>query len=276
MGNWNCQWNARINLSINFHSIAGDERQEIYGIIGLGSATKELFMKVQTIGKFGLYCLGAAILCAGILFAEDTATLRLNESAIVMKEIMAIPAKAIPQELLDGSQCIVIVPGMKKAAFIIGAKYGKGFMLCRQESGIGWSAPAAIRVEGGSFGFQIGGSETDVVMLVMNKGGIDKLLSSKFTLGADASVAGGPVGRTASANTDAQMHAEILSYSRARGLFAGVALDGATLRPDEATNKELYGSEITNREIIKGMQPKNPEAGANLTKTINEFSPKNK
>jgi SH3 domain-containing YSC84-like protein 1 len=193
-----------------------------------------------------------------------------------MKEIMGIPGKAIPQELLESSQCVVIVPGMKKAAFIIGAKYGKGFFLCRKESGTGWSAPAAIMVEGGSFGFQIGGSETDVVMLVMNKGGVDKLLSSKFTLGADASVAAGPVGRTASANTDVQLHAEILSYSRARGLFAGLALDGATLRPDEGTNKELYGSEVTNREIIAGTKTRKSSAGSYLTETMNRFSIRNK
>jgi len=232
-------------------------------------------MKLQKLRRLGLY-VGAGVLSAGILFAGESATSRLNDSTIVMKEIMAIPAKAIPRELLENSQCIVIVPGMKKAAFIVGAKYGKGFLLCRQESGTGWSAPAAIMVEGGSFGFQIGGSETDVVMLVMNKGGVDKLLSSKFTLGADASVAAGPVGRTASADTDVQLHAEILSYSRARGLFAGVALDGATLRPDKDTNKELYGSEVTNREIVTGTKTRRSAAGAELTETMNGFSIRNK
>lgn len=232
-------------------------------------------MKLQKLRRLGLYA-GAGVLSAGMVFAGQSASSRLKESALVMKEIMAIPGKAIPQELLQSSQCVVIVPGMKKAAFIIGAKYGKGFMLCRQASGTGWSAPAAIMVEGGSFGFQIGGSETDVVMLVMNKGGVDKLLSSKFTLGADASVAAGPVGRTASANTDVQMHAEILSYSRARGLFAGIALDGATLRPDEGTNKELYGREVTNREIVTGTKTKKSAAGANLTATMNSVSIQNK
>jgi SH3 domain-containing YSC84-like protein 1 len=232
-------------------------------------------MKLRKLRKLGLYA-GAGVLSAGMLFAGQSASSRLKESALVMKQIMGIPGKAIPQELLQSSQCVVIVPGMKKAAFIIGAKYGKGFLLCRQASGTGWSAPAAIMVEGGSFGFQIGGSETDVVMLVMNKGGVDKLLSGKFTLGADASVAAGPVGRTASADTDVQMHAEILSYSRARGLFAGVALDGATLRPDEGTNKELYGSEITNREIVTGTKTRRSAAGANLTATMNSFSIQNK
>jgi len=211
-----------------------------------------------------------------MLFAKDDSNERLKAADRVMKEIMATPDQSIPQELLQSSQCIVIVPGMKKAAFIIGAKYGKGFFLCRQDSGIGWSAPAAIMVEGGSFGFQIGGSETDVVMLVMNTGGRDKLLSSKFTLGADASVAAGPVGRTATAKTDLQLHAEMLAYSRSRGLFAGIALDGATLRPDEDTNKEMYGSEITNKEIVTGTKTRKSAAGSKLTATMNKFSLKNK
>src|SRR6267154_821821 len=169
----------------------------------------------------------------GLLFAASDAPKRLDAAADVVTEIMASPDNGIPQDLLDKSECIVIVPGLKKGAFIIGAKYGKGFLSCRKTSGVGWSAPASIRVEGGSVGFQIGGSETDVVLLVMNQGGVKKLLSSKFTIGADASAAAGPVGRTSSAATDAQMHAEILTYSRARGLFAGVSLEGATLRPDD-------------------------------------------
>ena len=207
-----------------------------------------------------------------MLFAGENAASRLEESANVMKEIMETPDNAIPQELLQSCQCIVIVPGMKKAAFIIGAKYGKGFLLCRKDSGTGWSAPAAIMVEGGSFGFQLGGSSTDVVMLVMNSGGVDKLLSSKFTLGGDASVAAGPVGRTASAKTDLQLDAEILSYSRSRGLFAGVALNGATLRPDKDTNTELYGDKVTNRQIVTGTKTRESEAGTNLTMAMNKYS----
>jgi len=226
--------------------------------------------------RLGLMCIAAGLMSTGMLLAEDDAAERLRESVVVMKEVMATPDKAIPQDLLENSECIVIVPGMKKAAFIIGAKYGKGFLLCRKASGVGWSAPAAIMVEGGSFGFQIGGSETDVVMLVMNKAGVEKLLSSKFTLGADASVAAGPVGRTSSANTDLKMRAEILSYSRARGLFAGLALDGATLRPDEGTNKDLYGSAVTNREIVTGTKIKTTAAGNDLTLTLNKYSPRNK
>jgi len=226
--------------------------------------------------RLGFMCIAAGLMSTGMLFAEDDAAERLRESVVVMKEVMATPDKAIPQDLLENSECIVIVPGMKKAAFIIGAKYGKGFLLCRKASGVGWSAPAAIMVEGGSFGFQIGGSETDVVMLVMNKAGVEKLLSSKFTLGADASVAAGPVGRTSSANTDLKMRAEILSYSRARGLFAGLALDGATLRPDEGTNKDLYGSAVTNREIVTGTKIKTTAAGNDLTLALNKYSPRNK
>jgi len=233
-------------------------------------------MMLQKLRKLGLWCIGAGVLSTGMLFAEESAAERLRESAIVMQEIMATPDKAIPQELLQSSQCVVIVPGMKKAAFIIGAKYGKGFILCRKASGIGWSAPAAIMVEGGSVGFQIGGSETDVVMLVMNKGGVDKLLSSKFTLGGDASVAAGPVGRSATAQTDIQMRAEILSYSRSRGLFAGIALNGATLRPDEGTNKDLYGSEVTNREIVMGAETRKSVAGTTLTADMDKFSLRNK
>jgi lipid-binding SYLF domain-containing protein len=169
----------------------------------------------------------------------------------------------------------VIVPEMKRAAFIVGGNYGRGFMMCRLASGTGWSAPAGIKMEGGSFGFQIGGSETDVIMLVMNQGGVDKLLSSKFTLGADASVAAGPVGRTSSADTDLQLHAEILSYSRSRGLFAGISLDGSTLRPDEKSNTQLYGKDVTNREIVTGTKTGASESGSELTADMNRYSLRN-
>jgi len=204
------------------------------------------------------------------LFA-DTSADRLHESATVLKEIMSAPDRGIPQDLLDKATCVIIVPGVKKAAFIVGGKYGKGFMLCRNEDGKGWGPPASVRVEGGSVGFQIGGSETDVVMLLMDRSGKNSLLSSKFTLGADASVAGGPVGRTSSAETDAQMRAKILSYSRSRGVFAGIALNGATLRQDTDDNKELYGRPLTNREIINGhVNP--PAASAELISTLDKMS----
>jgi lipid-binding SYLF domain-containing protein len=166
---------------------------------------------------------------------------------------------------------VVLVPGLKKGAFIVGAKYGKGFLLCRKASGVGWSAPAAIRVEGGSVGFQIGGSETDVVMLVNGGSGPRKLMESKFTVGADASAVAGPVGRDSSAETDAQLHAEILTYSRSRGAFAGVSLEGATLRPDEDWNTELYGKPLTNKEIVMGDTP-SPAAAARLDSVLNKYS----
>jgi lipid-binding SYLF domain-containing protein len=154
--------------------------------------------------------------------------------------------------LLDKAKCVVVVPGMKKAGFIFGAKYGRGFAVCRRAGGSGWSAPAAMQVEGGSFGFQIGASETDVALLVMNDGGMKHLLSDKFTLGGEASVAAGPLGRDAAAETDAELNAEMLSYSRTRGLFAGLSLEGASLAPDPDTNRELYGHDATNREILTG------------------------
>lgn len=203
--------------------------------------------------------------------AAGDAAKRLDDSADMLTEIMSAPDKGIPQDLLQKAQCAVLVPGLKKGAFIVGAKYGKGFMLCRKPAGVGWSAPAAIRVEGGSFGFQIGGSETDVVMLVNSEPGAKKLLESKFTLGADASVAAGPVGRTSSAETDAQLHAEILTWSRSRGAFAGISLQGATLRPDEDWNKELYASPLTNKEIVLGGTPV-PPAAARLISVLDKYS----
>lgn len=187
---------------------------------------------------------------AGLLCAESDAPKRLQAAADAFKEVMGTPDKSIPQDLLSKAQCIMVVPGLKKGAFIIGAKYGKGFVSCRKKGGVGWSAPGSIRVEGGSFGFQIGGVETDVFMLVMNDKGMNRLLTTKFTLGGDASAAAGPVGRSTQAETDAAMTAEILTWSRAKGLFAGVSLSGATLRPDDDWNKELYGRNITNKEIL--------------------------
>jgi SH3 domain-containing YSC84-like protein 1 len=215
--------------------------------------------------------LGLVCLSVGALYGGESAATRLKTSAEVLTEIMAAPDKGIPDELLEKSQCIVIVPGIKKAAFIVGGEYGKGFIECRRASGKGWSAPAAVKVEGGSVGFQIGGSETDAIMLVMNKRGAEKLLTSKFTLGADASVAAGPVGRSASADTDVKMQAEILTYSRSRGVFAGVALDGATLRPDQESNDEMYGGHLTNEQIITG-ESKATAAGAELAADLNKYS----
>jgi len=177
---------------------------------------------------------------------------RLDASADTLHDLMRAADKGIPQDLIDKAKCVVVVPGMKKAGFIFGAKYGRGFAVCREHGGVGWSAPASMRVEGGSAGFQIGLSDTDVVLLVMNDGGMRHLLSDKFTLGGEATAAAGPVGRDAAAETDAMMHAEMLSYSRSHGLFAGISLEGATLRPDEEGNRELYGRDATNREILSG------------------------
>src|SRR5690349_16600662 len=215
--------------------------------------------------------LAATLAIVPLLAKNNESVKRLDESAAVFSEIMATPDKGIPQEMLENAHCIIIVPSLKTAAFLIGGKFGKGFLSCRNKSGAGWSAPGSVRIEGGSVGFQIGGSETDLIMLVMNERGADKLLSSKFTLGAEGSIAAGPVGRTATAQTDAQMHAEILSWSRTQGLFAGVALEGATLRQDLDDNAELYGSKIANREIVtSGMHA--PEEAARLMHLLSKYS----
>src|ERR1700750_1643778 len=196
-----------------------------------------------------VFLLGTVALTS-LLAKDNESAKRLNDAATVFSEVMSAPDKGIPQEMLEHAHCIVIVPDLKTAAFIVGGKYGKGVLSCRNKVGPGWSAPGTVRIEGGSVGFQIGGSSTDLIMLVMNERGADKLLSSKFTLGAEGSVAAGPVGRTATAQTDAQMHAEILSWSRSQGLFAGLALGGATLRQDLDDNAKLYGRRLENREIV--------------------------
>jgi lipid-binding SYLF domain-containing protein len=213
----------------------------------------------------GLFCL------APLMAMDSEPVKRLEEAAAVFSEIMETPDKGIPQDLLEKAHCIVIVPGLKKGAFIVGGKYGKGYLSCRKRSGAGWSAPGTIRVEGGSIGLQIGGSETDVILLVMNERGADRLLSSKFTLGGEGEVAAGPVGRSATAQTDAYMRAEILSWSRSRGVFAGISLTGATLRQDLDDNATLYGRKLENREIItKGVAP--PKAASRLLSLLNKYS----
>ena len=212
-----------------------------------------------------------ALAITPLLAANKDAVKRLDESAAVFSEVMGAPDKGIPQEMLENAHCIVIVPGMKTGAFLVGGKYGKGYLSCRNKSGHGWSAPGTVRIEGGSVGFQIGGSTTDLIMLVMNERGADKLLSSKFTLGAEGSVAAGPVGRTATAQTDAQMHAEILSWSRSQGLFAGLALEGATLRQDLDDNSALYGKKLENRDIVtNGVRA--PKSAARLLSLLNKYS----
>lgn len=214
--------------------------------------------------------LTAMLLWPAFGLLAETAQERLRDSAEVFHEIMATPDKGIPQDLLQKAACVVIVPSMKKGAFIVGAQYGKGFAICRREHA-GWGAPAAVRVEGGSFGFQIGGSSTDVVMLIMNEHGMRQLDRDKFTLGADASIAAGPVGRTAAAGTDVQMNAEILAWSRSKGLFAGIALNGATLRPDMDDNKELYGQRLNSKEILMTSMAV-PDAARPLIAELDKYS----
>jgi lipid-binding SYLF domain-containing protein len=195
---------------------------------------------------------------------------RLDASADTLIDMMRASDKGLPQDLLNKAKCVVVVPGMKKAGFIFAAKYGRGFAVCRRAGS--WSAPAAMRVEGGSVGFQIGASETDVVLLVMNDGGMKHLLSDKFTIGGEASAAAGPLGRNATAQTDAQLNAEMLSYSRSRGLFAGISLEGATLRPDAESNRELYGHDATNREILTG-DFKTPAVAGKFERALHRESP---
>jgi lipid-binding SYLF domain-containing protein len=217
--------------------------------------------------------IGAILAPSAAMAAKESneATERLDAAADVLTDMMNASDKGIPQDLIDKSRCAIIVPGLKKAAFIVGGKFGRGFALCRRSSGTGWTAPAAVRIEGGSLGFQIGASEQDVVLLVMNDGGMKRLLGDKFTIGAEATAAAGPVGRDASAQTDAVMRAEMLSYSRSRGLFAGISLQGATLRPDQETDRNLYGKETTNREILTS-DIKAPASAEKLESLLNKNS----
>jgi SH3 domain-containing YSC84-like protein 1 len=218
--------------------------------------------------------IAVSLLCGPLLAADEKTKTdeRLDDSASLFSEVMSTPDKSIPQDLLNKSYCIVLVPGLKKGAFVIGGKYGRGFSLCRAQ-GSGWGPPAAIRIEGGSFGLQIGVSSSDVVLLVMNERGMKKLTSSKFTIGADATAAAGPVGRNATAQTDALMTAEILSWSRSRGLFAGISLDGATLRNDLDENKVMYGQRWTSKEIL-GSGAKTPHGAGTLIAELNKYSPR--
>ena len=213
----------------------------------------------------------AVLVIAGPAHAE-TAAERLAESATVLREIMDAPDKGIPSDLLKRAQCVVIVPGLKKAGLIIGGKYGRGFLACRKPETQAWGAPAALRIEGGSFGLQIGASETDVIMLLMDPRSVQGILSSRFTLGGDADVAAGPVGRSTTAQTDATMRAKILSYSRSRGVFAGLALTGATIRQDLDENNEMYGRRWTTREIVEGGKVAAPRAASELIELLTTYS----
>jgi lipid-binding SYLF domain-containing protein len=201
---------------------------------------------------------------------------RLRESANVLQEILNVP-ESIPQDLLDRAECVVVVPSAKKLAFWFGGSYGRGAMVCRtgQDFTGPWGAPALYAMEGGSFGLQIGGSATDFVFLVMNQGGANSLLRSKVRLGADASVAAGPKGRTAAASTDAFLKAEILTYSRSQGLFAGIALEGATLRPDNGASSKIYGRDVSAREIVLQNEVRMPAEGIELARVLQSASPRN-
>jgi lipid-binding SYLF domain-containing protein len=205
-----------------------------------------------------------------LVFADE-AVERLTHANKVFEEVMGTPDKGIPRDLLAKAHCVVIVPAMKKGGFIVGGQYGVGVANCRKPQGVGWTGPSTVRLEGGSVGLQIGGGETDVIMVVMNKTGAEKLMKSKFTIGGEGSAMAGPVGRTASAETDAYMRAEILSYSRSRGAFAGVTLNGSTLRPDNDDNKKVYGKEVKHEEILQDRVPA-PATANELIATLTRLS----
>jgi SH3 domain-containing YSC84-like protein 1 len=201
---------------------------------------------------------------------------RLEECGVVMQEVLNVPDN-IPQELLEKAECVIVIPSVMKLAFGVGADYGRGAMICRTGEHLRgpWGAPAMYALEGGSVGFQIGGEATDLVLLVMNDRGMESILSSKVKLGADASVAGGPKGRDASADTDAWMRAEILSYSRSRGLFAGISLEGSTIRPDDEASADVYGRPIKAKDIVRGKKTGVPEAGRHLVNVLQKRAPRN-
>ena len=221
---------------------------------------------------FGLI-LSAALACGPVLANESKTSGRLDDAASLFSEVMGTPDRAIPQGLLNKAYCVVLVPGLKKAALVVGAKYGRGYAVCRAGGGEGWGPPAAMRIEGGSFGAQIGFSSSDVVLLIMNSGGMKRLTRSKFTIGAEATAAAGPVGRDATAQTDGFVGAEILSWSRSRGLFGGISLDGATLRNDIDENEVLYGQRWTSKQILtSGAKP--IAAADKLLEVLSKYSPR--
>jgi lipid-binding SYLF domain-containing protein len=200
-----------------------------------------------------------ASLAASFAFAQEDKNPypRMDNAINALREIMNAPDKGIPEELIEKAQCVVVVPDLVKGAFIFGGKYGRGFAACRNNGR--WSRPGGVMIAGGSFGLQLGGSATDLVMLVMNKRGMEKLMGDKFTIGGEIAGAAGPVGRHLSAQTDATLRAEILTWSRSRGLFGGISLDGATLKPDKNENRKLYGREVSQRDILSGRVPGNQD-----------------
>lgn len=217
---------------------------------------------------------GMFLLCSCFLQAIEVND-RVVRAAVVLKEIAEAPDKGIPQDLLNKSVCVAVIPGMKKAGFIGGGSYGKGLMSCRTDNGDGpWSAPSMLMLSGGSFGLQIGVQSVDLVLVVMNLSGLESLLDSKFTLGADASVAAGPVGRTAAAETDAWMSAKILAYSRAKGLFGGIVLKGGVVRPDKDANVVLYGKQVEPRSVLLHRTDNVPKDAQIFLDQITKISPK--
>jgi len=216
------------------------------------------------------------VCCALPLYAQSKEDDRMKESYNVLRDLTASPDKGIPGDLLQKAECVVVFPSVKKAAFVVGASYGRGVISCRSGADFRgpWSAPAMFALEGGSFGLQIGGQATDFVLLIMNEKGAESVMSSKVKIGADASAAAGPVGRTTSAETDAVMSAQILSWSRAQGAFAGVSLEGSTLRSDDGANKNVYGKELSAKEIVREGKVKTPAAGESLIQLLEKISPK--
>ena len=212
---------------------------------------------------------GLALVLPALASDRGDDTGRIEKATQVFQEIMRTPDQGIPDELLEKAKCVAIIPGEEKAAFIFGGTYGKGLATCRTSHG--WSAPMFVAVGGGSFGFQIGGSFTDVVMLFMNDHALQSLLSDKFKIGADATVAAGPVGRHASAATDAKLNAEILSYSRSKGAFAGISLDGAVVQADHSGDKAMYGSGVTRRAILDGKIAV-PKAATRLVEDLGKYA----
>jgi lipid-binding SYLF domain-containing protein len=216
------------------------------------------------------------VLCSAGLDAASKEQGRLENCGVVMQEILDIPDN-IPQELLEKAECVIVIPSMTKVAVGIGGSYGRGAMVCRSGKAFDgpWGAPAMYTLEGGSFGLQLGGESTDVVFLVMNTRGVDALLSSKVKLGANASAAAGPKGRSLEGSTDASLRAEILSYSRSRGLFAGLSLEGTSLRPDDDANEEVYGRKMTARRIVTGDHIGVPASGRHLVDVLEKNAPRN-
>lgn len=229
-------------------------------------------MKRYLIGAMCLTLVAAAVYAKKLNNEQK----RLENCGVVMQEVLNIPDD-IPRDLLEKAECVIVIPSVRKLAFGVGASYGRGAMVCRKGEKFNgpWGSPAMYALEGGSVGFQIGGEATDLILLVMNDRGMESILSSKVKLGADASIAGGPKGRDASANTDASMRAEILSYSRSRGVFAGVSLEGSTLRPDDEASEQVYGRAIKAKDIVRSGTMTVPATGRHLVNALQKSAPHN-